>query len=80
MSFGKLINKQIDEGIDGIVVCGTTGESATMTLDEKKQTIKFAVDVAKRKGSNNCRNRRKLYAICYRNVKICRKCTEQMHY
>lgn len=80
MSFGKLINKQIDEGIDGIVVCGTTGESATMTLDEKKQTIKFAVDVAKRKSSNNCRNRRKLYNIFGRNVKVCRKCTEQMHF
>lgn len=56
MSFGKLIEKQIDEGIDGIVVCGTTGESATMTLDEKKKTIKFAVDTAKRKSSNNCGN------------------------
>lgn len=75
MSFGKLINKQIDEGIDGIVVCGTTGESATMTLDEKKQTIKFAVDVAKRKSSNNCRNWWKLYGFFGRNVKICRKCT-----
>lgn len=42
--FGKLIEFQISEGVDAIIVCGTTGESSTMTLEEKKQTIKFAVD------------------------------------
>lgn len=40
----KLIEFQISEGTDAIIVCGTTGESSTMTLEEKKQTIKFAVD------------------------------------
>lgn len=60
MSFGKLIEYQIKEGIDAIVVCGTTGESATMTEKERKETIKFAVDVSKKRvpiiagtGSNN---------------------------
>lgn len=42
--FKKLIEFQISEGVDAIIVCGTTGESSTMTLEEKKQTIKFAVD------------------------------------
>jgi len=42
--FRKLIEFQIKEGASAIIVCGTTGESSTMTLDEKKQTIKFAVD------------------------------------
>ena len=47
--FKKLIEFQIKEGVDAIIVCGTTGESSTMTLEEKKQTIKFAIDtVAKR--------------------------------
>ena len=42
--FKKLIEFQISEGVDAIIVCGTTGESSTMTLEEKKQAIKFAVD------------------------------------
>lgn len=42
--FKKLINFQINNGVDALIVCGTTGESSTMTLDEKKQAIKFAVD------------------------------------
>lgn len=46
MSFGKLIENQISEGIDAIIVCGTTGESSTMTLDERKNAIKFAVEKA----------------------------------
>lgn len=47
--FEKLIEFQIANKVDSIIVCGTTGESSTMTLEEKKATIKFAVDtVAKR--------------------------------
>lgn len=47
--FGKLIEFQINEGIDALVVCGTTGESATMTDLERKETMKYAIDkVAKR--------------------------------
>jgi len=46
---GKLIDFQINNKVDSIIVCGTTGESSTMTLEEKKQTIKYTVDkVAKR--------------------------------
>ncbi len=47
--FKKLIEEQIAEGIDAIIVCGTTGESATMTTEEKKQAIKFAIDVANKR-------------------------------
>lgn len=47
--FRRLIEFQIANKADSIIVCGTTGESSTMTLDERKETIKFAVDiVAKR--------------------------------
>lgn len=47
--FGRLIDFQIEQGIDALVVCGTTGESATMTDQERKETFSFAVKkVAKR--------------------------------
>ncbi len=46
-SFKKLIEYQISENADAIIVCGTTGEASTMTLAERKETIKFAVEVAK---------------------------------
>lgn len=42
--FGKLIDWQIEEGINAIVVCGTTGESSTLTDEEHRAAIKFAVD------------------------------------
>ena len=44
--FKKLIEFQISEGVDALIVCGTTGESSTMTLEERKQTIEFAVKTA----------------------------------
>lgn len=47
--FEKLLEDQIANKIDSIIVCGTTGESSTMTLDERKQTIKFAVDVVNKR-------------------------------
>ena len=45
-SFGRLIDWQIAEGIDAIVACGTTGEASTLTDEEHKACIKFAVDRA----------------------------------
>lgn len=40
----KLVSFQIDNGIDYMVVLGTTGESATLTSEEKKQVIKTVVE------------------------------------
>jgi len=55
-----LLEWHIKEGTDGIVICGTTGEATTMTEKEKKDTIKFTVDVINKRipviagtGSNN---------------------------
>lgn len=42
-SFERLINWQIDEGIDAIVVAGTTGEGSTLSDSEHKQVIDFSV-------------------------------------
>ena len=41
--FAKLVEWQIAEGIDGIVVCGTTGEGATLSDEEHKNAIEFMV-------------------------------------
>ncbi len=40
----KLINFQIDSNIDYLVVLGTTGESVTLTNEEKKEITKFVVN------------------------------------
>ena len=42
-AFEKMLKFQLDEGADSIIVCGTTGEASTMSTDEKKKTIEFAV-------------------------------------
>ncbi|MBR1540618.1 MAG: 4-hydroxy-tetrahydrodipicolinate synthase [Clostridia bacterium] len=42
--FGKLLEDQIQNKVDAIIVCGTTGEASTMTIDERKETIKYAVE------------------------------------
>ena len=40
---GRIIDDQIERGTDAVVICGTTGESATMTDDEHRDCIRFAV-------------------------------------
>ncbi|MBQ8720318.1 MAG: 4-hydroxy-tetrahydrodipicolinate synthase [Clostridia bacterium] len=42
-AFARLINWQIEEGIDAIVVAGTTGEGSTLTDQEHKDVIAFCV-------------------------------------
>ena len=44
---GRIIEDQIKNGTDAIVITGTTGESATMTDEEHRATIKYAVDQVK---------------------------------
>ena len=41
---GRLIDWQIDAGIDALVICGTTGESSTLTDKEHREAISFAVE------------------------------------
>ncbi len=45
-SYGRLIDWQIEMGINALVACGTTGESATMTEEEHKEVIRFTVERA----------------------------------
>ena len=41
--FGRLIADQLSGNVDALIVCGTTGESSTMTLEERKETITYAI-------------------------------------
>ncbi len=43
-ALGELIEFQISNGTDGIVPCGTTGESATLTHEEHTRVVKIAVE------------------------------------
>ena len=44
--FGKLIDWQIEEGIDALVIAGTTGEGSTLTDEEHRAVLKYAVERA----------------------------------
>ena len=41
--FGRLIDWQIEQGINALVICGTTGESSTLSDQEHRDVIEFAV-------------------------------------
>ena len=48
-SLGGMIEHQINSGIDGIVPCGTTGESPTLSHSEHEEVVRFTIEkVAKR--------------------------------
>lgn len=42
----NLIERQIHKGIDALVICGTTGENATLSDDEHRAVLKFAIKKA----------------------------------
>ena len=43
-NFGRLVDWQIEQGINALVVCGTTGEASTLTDEEHKDLIKYCVE------------------------------------
>ena len=45
----EIIEFQIKNGTDALVVCGTTGESSTLTEEEHISCIRFACDVTKKR-------------------------------
>lgn len=45
-SFGQLIDWQIEQGIDGLVICGTTGEASTLNDVEHIETVRYAIKKA----------------------------------
>ena len=42
--FGRMLDYQIEKGTDAIVVCGTTGESSAMTLEEHEEAVAFGCE------------------------------------
>lgn len=47
--FGRNLEWQVEQGTDAIIVCGTTGESATMTDAEHRKAIQFTVEKIERR-------------------------------
>jgi len=71
-SFRELIEFQIENGTDGIVPCGTTGESATLSHEEHDKVVEIAIDAVKKRvpviagaGSNNTRESLRLARHAY---------------
>lgn len=59
-AYGRLVDFHIEQGTDGIVPCGCTGEAATLSHDEQRECIRFVVErvagrvpVVAGTGSNN---------------------------
>ena len=44
-AFERMLNWQVEQGIDALVICGTTGEGATLSNEEHCQVLQFALDV-----------------------------------
>jgi 4-hydroxy-tetrahydrodipicolinate synthase len=61
-ALGKLVDKQLEAGVDGVVPCGSTGESATLSHEEHERVIAFVIERAQKRfkviagsGSNSTR-------------------------
>ena len=42
--FKRLLEWQVEQGIDALVICGTTGECSTLTDEEHREVLQFAMD------------------------------------
>ncbi len=62
-ALGDLIEYQITEGADALVICGTTGESPTLSEEERRQCISFAIE--------KCAGRIPVIAGCGSNSTAC---------
>ena len=45
-ALGKLIDHQIEQGIDALIICGTTGEKSTLDDAEHKEVLRFSLERA----------------------------------
>ena len=44
-AFERMLNWQVEQGIDALVICGTTGEGATLSDEEHREVLQFAINV-----------------------------------
>ena len=61
-TYKKLCERQLKSGISGLVPCGTTGETPTLTKEEWEKCIRCAVEVSQKEG--RC-GKRRLYKASY---------------
>lgn len=66
-SLGKLLDFQIQKGVQGVVACGSTGEAAALSDDEYQRVVRFTIDHAAGRyqvvagiGSNNVQRAREM--------------------
>lgn len=52
VAYEKFVRFQIESKVDAIVVCGTTGEGSTLSVEEKLNLLKVAIDV---RGERSCK-------------------------
>ncbi len=58
-AMGSLLEMQVNAGVSGIIVCGTTGEAATLSIEEKVSLFEFVkekcgqLDIVAGTGTNN---------------------------
>ncbi|MGZ8437001.1 MAG: 4-hydroxy-tetrahydrodipicolinate synthase [Candidatus Limnocylindrales bacterium] len=52
-AFRRLVRWQVLAGIDGLVPCGTTGESPTLSADERERLIAATVEVTRERASRD---------------------------
>ncbi|HEX2568965.1 MAG TPA: 4-hydroxy-tetrahydrodipicolinate synthase [Polyangia bacterium] len=50
-ALARLVEEQLDAGIDGLVPCGTTGEAPTLEPEEHAQVIRVVVETVRRRGA-----------------------------
>ena len=48
-AFQRFVEWQISQGSHGLVPCGTTGESPTLTHDEHKRVVELCIEAARRR-------------------------------
>ena len=48
---GNMIDYQIQQGTDAIIICGTTGESSTLSHEEHDECIRFAIEKTNKRSS-----------------------------
>ena len=44
-AFARILNWQVEQGIDALVICGTTGEGSTLSDEEHREVLQFAIKV-----------------------------------
>jgi len=66
-AFRAFVRWQLEQGTDGLVPCGTTGEGATLTLDELRRAVRICVEEAEAFAKNDGGPRRTVLAGCGSN-------------